>query len=203
MKQVVMSCNRSLLSGTGLLRVAGMVFLATLVSLSGCSSTPKPEESAARVEKREAKPVERTVAVAEVPRVVSVVPPAAQASLPTHRDPNHPLNKHRSVFFDYDNDSVRDEYRTMLQMHAKYLADNPARKILVQGNCDERGSREYNLALGQRRSDNIKRTLKLMGAREAQIESVSLGEEKPRCNVGNEQCYAQNRRGDIRYDGEI
>jgi peptidoglycan-associated lipoprotein len=91
----------------------------------------------------------------------------------------------------------------MLQIHAKYLTDNPARKILVQGNCDERGSREHNLALGQRRSDNIKRALQLMGVRETQIESVSLGEEKPRCSESNDQCYAQNRRGDILYDGEF
>jgi peptidoglycan-associated lipoprotein len=197
MKQVIASRGRS---WVGCVSLVGVVALA---SLAGCSSTPLPEQSAAGVEERDARPVERAVAVQEAPRVVGIVPPATQTGLPPHRDPNHPLNKQRSVFFDYDNDSVKDEYRAMLQIHAKYLTDNPARKILVQGNCDERGSREHNLALGQRRSDNIKRALQLMGVRETQIESVSLGEEKPRCSESNEQCYAQNRRGDILYDGEF
>jgi peptidoglycan-associated lipoprotein len=73
---------------------------------------------------------------------------------------------------------------------------------LIQGNADERGSREYNLGLGQRRSDNVKKMLTLLGAREDQIESVSLGEEKPVCADHSEQCWAKNRRGDMLYNGE-
>jgi peptidoglycan-associated lipoprotein len=76
-------------------------------------------------------------------------------------------------------------------------------KMLVQGNADERGSREYNLALGQKRSDAIKKAMTLFGATDGQIESVSLGEEKPRCTERTEDCYAQNRRGDILYSGEF
>jgi peptidoglycan-associated lipoprotein len=76
-------------------------------------------------------------------------------------------------------------------------------KMLLQGNTDERGSREYNIALGQKRADVVKQALLLLGAKEAQIESVSLGEEKPRCTDASEDCYAENRRGDMLYSGEF
>jgi peptidoglycan-associated lipoprotein len=76
-------------------------------------------------------------------------------------------------------------------------------KMLIQGNADERGSREYNLALGQKRSDAVKKALQLLGAREDQLESVSLGEEKPVCTELTEPCWAQNRRGDMLYSGEF
>jgi peptidoglycan-associated lipoprotein len=74
--------------------------------------------------------------------------------------------------------------------------------MLIQGNADDRGSREYNVGLGQRRSDNVKRMLILLGAKEAQIESVSLGEEKPMCTDQSEGCWSKNRRGDMLYSGE-
>jgi len=74
--------------------------------------------------------------------------------------------------------------------------------MLIQGNADERGSREYNLALGGKRSEAIKKALLLLGAKEDQVESVSLGEEKPRCTDATEECWAQNRRGDMLYSGE-
>jgi len=118
------------------------------------------------------------------------------------KDPASPLAK-RSVYFDYDRDDIKAEFRTMLEAHARYLSANQNQKMLIQGNADERGSREYNLGLGQRRADAVKRTLVLMGAREPQIESVSLGEEKPRCTAQTEDCWAQNRRGDLFYSGEF
>ncbi len=108
----------------------------------------------------------------------------------------------RSVFYEYDRSDIRDEFRPVLQAHGKYLAENRGKKMLVQGNCDERGSREYNVALGQRRAEGVKRTLVLMGAADAQIEAVSLGEEKPRCTDHGEACWSQNRRGDMLYGGE-
>ena len=118
------------------------------------------------------------------------------------RDPNNILSK-RSIFYEYDSDVIKDEFRPMLQAHAKYLADNPNARMLVQGNTDERGGREYNLALGQRRAEAAKRLLLLMGARDVQIESVSLGEEKPRCEDKTDVCYGQNRRSDILHSGEF
>ncbi|MBN9124228.1 MAG: peptidoglycan-associated lipoprotein [Nitrosospira sp. 56-18] len=116
-------------------------------------------------------------------------------------DPNNILSR-RSVYFDFDSYVVKDEYRSLVVAHAQYLRDNSNARVLLQGNTDERGSREYNLALGQRRADAVKHAMTLSGARETQIESVSLGEEKPRATGHDESSWAENRRADIRYQGE-
>ena len=117
-------------------------------------------------------------------------------------DPNNILSK-RSVFFDFDSYIIKSEAKPLVEAHARFLVQNPQMKMLIQGNTDERGSREYNLALGQKRADVVKQALLLLGARESQIESVSLGEEKPRCDDASEACYAENRRGDMLYSGEF
>jgi peptidoglycan-associated lipoprotein len=109
----------------------------------------------------------------------------------------------RSIYYDLDQFDIKDEYRSLVEAHAKYLRENPASRILIQGNTDERGSREYNVSLGQRRSDGVKKMLILLGAREAQIESVSLGEEKPQADGHSEQAWSKNRRSDILYNGEF
>jgi peptidoglycan-associated lipoprotein len=116
-------------------------------------------------------------------------------------DPKNILSK-RSVYFDYDSYVVKEDYRQLVLAHAQYLRSNPSAKAIMQGNTDERGSREYNLALGQRRADAVKYAMTLSGAKEAQIESVSLGEEKPRATEHDEASWAENRRVDIRYKGE-
>ena len=118
------------------------------------------------------------------------------------KDPNNILSK-RSVFFDFDSFVIKPEARPLIEAHARFLVQNPQMNMLVQGNTDERGSREYNLALGQKRADVVKQALMLLGAKESQIESVSLGEEKPRCEDRTENCYAENRRGDMLYTGEF
>jgi peptidoglycan-associated lipoprotein len=105
----------------------------------------------------------------------------------------------RTVFFEFDSNDVSEKYRPMLQAHAGFLSKNVNSKLKVEGNTDERGSREYNLALGQRRAESVKRMLVLMGARDGQIETVSLGEEKPRRTGKSEADYAENRRGDLLY----
>jgi peptidoglycan-associated lipoprotein len=108
----------------------------------------------------------------------------------------------RTIYYDYDRYEIKDEYRRIVEAHAKYLRDNPSARMTIQGNADERGSREYNVGLGQRRSEGLKRALLLLGAKESQVESVSLGEEKPACTDHAENCWWKNRRGDIRYPGE-
>ena len=108
----------------------------------------------------------------------------------------------RSIYYDLDQFDVKDEYRSLVEAHAKYLRENPSARILIQGNTDERGSREYNVGLGQRRSDGVKKMLVLLGAREGQIESVSLGEEKPQSDGHEESAWSKNRRSDILYGGE-
>jgi peptidoglycan-associated lipoprotein len=167
--------------------VAGL--LAAL--LAACSSQPPaPEQKPASVEERQ--PVTTTAPV-------KGIDPYSMAAL---KDPNSPLYK-RSVFFDFDSYVVKDEFKALLEQHGKFLAANPQVKSRIQGNADERGSREYNLALGQKRAEAVKKTLLLNGGKEDQIEAVSLGEEKPRCTEQTEECWAQNRRGDILYSGEF
>ncbi len=116
-------------------------------------------------------------------------------------DPNSILSQ-RSVYYDFDSYTVKSEYRELVSAHARFLRDNASASVILQGNTDDRGSREYNLALGQRRADSVKNMMTLAGARDAQIESVSLGEEKPRAMGQGESAWSQNRRTDILYRGE-
>jgi peptidoglycan-associated lipoprotein len=117
------------------------------------------------------------------------------------RDPNNVLSR-RSIYFDYDSFVVKDDYRPLVEAHARYLQQNRNARVTVQGNTDERGSREYNIALGQKRADSVKRMMTLLGATESQIETVSFGKEKPRNPGHDEAAYAENRRDDILYAGE-
>lgn len=193
------------------MKKAVVLMLASLAW--GCTSQPSLEEaSKASVEERNPasppKPVgPSTAPVQPGPGVTGKpIPPEApgvpRGAVSPLKDPNSPLSK-RSVFYEYDSDTIKDEYRPIIQAHAKYLADNPSARMLIEGNCDERGSREYNVALGQRRAEGLRHMLALLGARESQIETVSLGEEKPRCTADQtEQCYQQNRRSDLLYGGE-
>ena len=107
-----------------------------------------------------------------------------------------------SIYYDYDQFEIKNEYHGTVEAHANYLRENPGTKMVVQGNADERGSREYNLALGQRRSESVKKRLLLLGVKGNQVESVSLGEEKPSCTDHAENGWWKNRRGDIRYSGQ-
>lgn len=113
-------------------------------------------------------------------------------------DPKGPLAK-RSIYFEFDSFAIRDDYRGTVEAHSKYLAANKTRKVLIQGNTDERGSREYNLALGQRRSEAVRKAMTALGVPEPQLEAVSLGEEKPRATGHDEASWAENRRADLVY----
>ena len=176
-----------------------LVAVLAFAVLYGCGGQPSKDEGAA-VEERT--PGATQPGPVTPPASTKPVQPVQPAQVSPLKDPNNILSK-RSVYFDYDSDKIRDEFRPVLQAHAKYLADNAGAKMLIQGNCDDRGSREYNLALGQRRAEAVKRALVLMGARDSQIEPVSLGEEKPRCTESTEACWAENRRGDLLHSGEF
>jgi peptidoglycan-associated lipoprotein len=117
------------------------------------------------------------------------------------KDPSNVLAK-RSVFFDFDSNAVKDEYRGLVQAHSKYMSDKRDSKLKIEGNCDERGSREYNLALGQRRAESVKKVMTVLGVQDGRIETTSYGEEKPRAPGHDESAWAQNRRADIKYSGE-
>jgi len=117
------------------------------------------------------------------------------------KNPQSPLAQRR-LLFDYDSSAIRDEYRTLLEMHAQYLKNEKSAKMILQGHADERGSREYNLALGQRRSESVYKALNLLGVPDSQMEAVSLGEEKPVAEGHEENAWAQNRRTELLYQGE-
>ena len=108
----------------------------------------------------------------------------------------------RSIYFDYDSFTVKEDYKPIIQAHAKFLVENAGAKAYLQGHTDERGSREYNLALGQKRADAVRRIMTVLGVKDNQIESVSYGEEKPKNPGSDENAMAQNRRADIVYQGE-
>ena len=113
-------------------------------------------------------------------------------------NPDSPLYD-RSVYFVFNEYTVQAKYQKMLSAHASYLKANTKQKIIIQGNTDERGTAEYNLALGQRRSDAVRKSLNLMGVSDDQMEAVSFGKEKPKAEGDNEAAWAENRRADIVY----
>ncbi|MDR0439892.1 MAG: peptidoglycan-associated lipoprotein Pal [Candidatus Accumulibacter sp.] len=169
------------------------IFLAFLIA--GCGTTPDAEEQAAA-------PVEQRGEGDGGVATVTAGDMQGRNLPPELTDPKSILSK-RSIYFDYDRFDIKPEYRDLVAAHAKFLVGNRQFRMLIQGNTDERGSREYNLALGQKRADAIKKQLVLLGAREEQVESVSLGEEKPK-NLGqDETAWAENRRGDLLYSGEF
>ena len=125
-----------------------------------------------------------------------------QAGKATNADPlNDPSSilANRSVYFDFDSYSIKDEFKAIVEAHSQYLTSNTDRKVVIQGNTDERGGSEYNLALGQKRAEAVRRALSLLGVSDAQIEAVSFGKEKPKAMGSNEASWAENRRADFAY----
>jgi peptidoglycan-associated lipoprotein len=116
------------------------------------------------------------------------------------KDPSNILSK-RNIYFDFNSDAVKAEYRPIMEAHAKYMLAHPDAKMIVQGNTDEKGTREYNLSLGQRRSVAVKQALNLLGVKDSQIETVSYGEEKATQNCAGESCD-KDRRADIVHEGD-
>ncbi|MEQ1515707.1 MAG: peptidoglycan-associated lipoprotein Pal [Usitatibacteraceae bacterium] len=117
------------------------------------------------------------------------------------KDPNNILSK-RVIYFDYNTDAVRPEFASVIQAHASFLAQNRNRKVRLEGHADERGSREYNMALGQRRANAVRQASAILGVANDRMETISFGEDKPRANGHDEASWAQNRRVEIVYDGE-
>jgi peptidoglycan-associated lipoprotein len=155
------------------------------LTLAACSSTG-PETAGASVEDRGA-------------GVTTVTAGSASGSgIAALTDPNNILSK-RSVFFDFDSYVIKPEARPLVEAHARFLVQNPQMRMLIQGNTDERGSREYNLALGQKRAEAVRRALGLLGVTDSQVEAVSFGKEKPAAPGFDEASMAKNRRAEINY----
>jgi peptidoglycan-associated lipoprotein len=177
-----------------------LIGVAVASLLAACASTPDEQEGA-KVE-------ERLPAAQPAQPAKPAGPGTATKPIDTGRvagdplkDPANILSK-RSVYFDYDASLIKDEFKPVVAAHAKYLSQNRSRRVRVEGNTDERGSREYNLALGQRRADAVKQMMQLLGASGDQIETLSFGEEKPKASGHDESAWQENRRADIRYQGE-
>ncbi len=176
-----------------------LVLIAMMVLLAACGSKGTKDETKADVEDKSSAPA---VPVTKPLEGDDMAGKAAAGSLdPRLRDPNHILSK-RAVYFDYDSYVIKEEFKPLIQAHSKFLTENKAARVTVQGNADERGSREYNLSLGQKRAESVKKAMQVLGVEEVQIEAVSFGEEKPICTDANEACWAKNRRSDLVYQGE-
>jgi len=163
----------------------------SLALLQGCGTTGTAE-SGAPVESRDPNAVTRVEAGG-----------VQSGNLPTIlTDPKSVLSR-RSIYFALDRYDISEEYRDLIYAHGRFLVANRQFKILIQGNTDERGSHEYNLALGQKRAEAVRQMLLLLGVQENQVEAVSLGKEKPRAEGHDEAAWAENRRADILYAGEF
>jgi peptidoglycan-associated lipoprotein len=164
--------------------------IATAAVLSACSSPVKLNEPAPVVEK----PVVAPPPVADK----NDVKPVETGSTDPLDDPKGVLAK-RSVYFDFDSYAVRDDGKPVVENHSAYLKQHAQRKVLIQGNTDERGGTEYNLALGQKRAEAVRKAMSALGVPETQMEAVSLGKEKPKAAGHDEAAWAENRRADIVY----
>ncbi len=167
-----------------------LIATATLAAmLAACSTTPTA-------------PVEEKAAAAAAPAAAAAKPAPVKAGDPfADADALNkiPLLQKRSIYFEFDSFAIPLDYVSIIEAHSKYLKANAGAKVLIQGNTDERGSREYNLALGQKRADAVKSNLTLLGVKESQVEAVSLGEEKPKATGHDEAAWTENRRADLVY----
>ncbi|KAG0163203.1 hypothetical protein DFQ28_004404 [Apophysomyces sp. BC1034] len=162
-----------------------LVFAALMVgALAACHSGVKLDEGGNA----------KSGAISTQPQPTDVQP----VNVDELNNPSSPLAK-RSIYFDFNSYTVGDDYQPLLQAHAQYLKGHPQRHVLIQGNTDERGTSEYNLALGQKRAEAVRRALALLGVNDSQIEAVSLGKEKPVATDHGEASWAQNRRADLIY----
>ena len=168
-----------------------LLALGVAAVMAGCSSVPLNDV-----------PVEDKTAM---PNTGSRPNPGGQTTVtPVVTDPaagsaQGPLNVSRLVYFDYDSYVIKSEYQSLVEAHARFLKTHAGRKINIEGHTDERGGREYNLALGQRRAEAVRRALGLLGVPDSQVEAVSFGKEKPAAPGSDEASWAQNRRAEIVY----
>jgi peptidoglycan-associated lipoprotein len=165
--------------------------ISSAALLAACSSPVKVSEPAPVVE---SKPVEAAPPAADTRNVA----PVETKSIDPLDDPQGVLAQ-RSVYFDFDSYVVREDGKTVVTNHSDYLTKNKARNILIQGNTDERGGAEYNLALGQKRAEAVRKSMAALGVSDSQMEAVSLGKEKPKATGHDEAAWAENRRADIVY----
>ena len=176
----------------------------TVALVAGCASTPTPaplatttsptvQTAAPKVEPVQTNARTRIEAPATALNAPSINTP------PAYLDPNNPLSREKSVYFDFDQYSIKDQYRPVVNDNANYLEQHPVIHVRIEGNTDERGSREYNLALGNKRALAVAKALETKGVTSGQLETISYGKEKPLTTGHDEMAWSKNRRADIDY----
>lgn len=166
--------------------------LIAAAALAGCGSTVKLDEPA---------PVETRPTTPTAPAPAPTPAAPAQTAVPTvdlFSQYTQQVADKRVIYFDFDSDIVKEEYRPLVDLHAKRLNANKRAALTLEGHTDERGGREYNLALGQRRAEAVAKSLTLLGVGAAQVEAVSYGEERPAVTGGGEEAWAKNRRVELK-----
>ena len=177
-------------------RMLNICIPLALVLAGGCATQSQTESAAATPGSDTASPSSSSSTTA---RSDSRVTGRSSASRSASSARSAAQPSERSVFFEYDKASLSAEDRRLIESHAQYLSQHPEVKVRVEGNTDERGSKEYNLALGQRRAETVTKMMELMGVSDQRVEAVSYGEEKPRSQGHEEGAWQQNRRSDIQY----
>ncbi len=169
------------------LRFIALVMLAAMLAACARETVPEPTEP-------EPTPPPQPEEEVEVDRV----DPRDFTDARNLDNPDSLLSE-RIIYFEFDRSNVRSQFRPIIEAHAEYLAANPSARVILEGHTDERGSREYNLGLGERRGNSVDDLLSASGARSNQLEVVSYGEERPVCRESNEDCWQRNRRTEIVY----
>lgn len=181
MKRTLFSIISSLVLASALVACGSNVKLADVPVQDKSSSSKLAEDAAA------------AAAAAALGGVAPVQIDATEGALAG------PANTVKTIYFDFDSYVLKPEFQSVIEAHARYLTADTSRKIAIEGHTDERGGREYNLALGQKRAEAVRRALGLSGVTDSQVEAVSFGKEKPAASGFDESSAAKNRRAEIRY----
>ena len=173
------------------MRISLAALAVIAAGLSGCATTdPQQDPNAAPSSSTTGQPGSNTStgtrSGSNVGSTGTAVPPVGQSP-----------DLKRSVYYEFDKYDIKPEYRALVESHARWLKANPQARLTIDGNADEQGSREYNLALGQRRAESVGKLMMLLGVRSEQIEAISYGEERPRASGHDEKAWSENRRSDF------
>jgi len=183
------------------MKIALPMSILLAATLAACSTAPTQEPAPVAKPAPAATVPDAKVTPAPAPAKPAAAAPAPKDPFAELKDPKSLLST-RNVYFDYNSYEVKLDYFPAVEAHAKFVKKNPTAHVLIQGNADERGSSEYNLALGQKRAEAVRSAMKVLGLKDEQIEAVSLGKEKPKNPGHDEAAWAENRRADILYKGE-
>ncbi len=173
-----------------------IVLVATALLAAGCASKKPATTSSSAPEPVAAGSAETSGAQSSG---VATVNAGSGSTANGALGPDGPLGSQRVIYFDFDSSDIRNEYVDVIAAHGRFLASNATVKVRLEGHTDERGSREYNIGLGERRAQTVKRALALQGVQESQITTVSYGEERPAAAGSDENAYSKNRRVEIVY----